>query len=116
MISTKIKVVIKVETDGDFYLGFPKYIHGLYKLKYNEGYYIELHLSEKTAKEKLIKFLKEIEIDSSKEYHKEDLKTGILNYEKQLNDIGLSSTYTDILGGGNWSFIVNVSRVWIEEF
>ena len=115
MISTTIKAVIKVETDCDFKLGFPKFIKGLYKLKYDQDYLLELRLNEKTAKDDLIEVLKEIEIDSSKEWHQKDLKEGVLDYEKQLKEHGLSGTYSDILGGGNWSFTVEISRVW-EEF
>ena len=43
------------------------------------------------------------------------MKEGFLDYEKQLKWHGLSGTYLDILGGGNWSFTVQISRV-LEEF
>ena len=79
-----IKVIIKAETDCDFKLGFPKFIKGLRKINYNGDYFIELHLNEETAKTDIIKFLREIEIDSSKDWHKEHLKLGIDDYEHQL--------------------------------
>ncbi len=110
-----IKVIIKAETDSDFTLGFPKFIKGLYKIILDTNYYIELHLNEKTALEDLIDFLCQLDINSTKEWHKKDLNKGITDYVLQLKDKGLSSCNSDLLGGGNWSLSVEVYRIK-EEF
>lgn len=107
-----IKVIIIVETDNDFILGFPKFIKGLKKIKYNGDYFIKLHFHEETAKTDIIEFLRGIEIDSSKEWHNEQLKTGINDYEKQLkNELCGSLDFFS----GNWLFQVEVYRI-TEEY
>lgn len=111
---TTIKVVIRVETDSDFILGFPTFIKGLKKIKKNEDYYIELEFDEKSAKKDLVTFLKGVDIKSSKEWHKETLSKGIIKYEDYMNQHGLTSSYNDLLGGGNWSFSVEVIKITQE--
>ena len=107
-----IKVIIKAETDGDFKLGFPKFIKGLRIIKYDQDYFIELHLDEETAGEDIIEFLREVEIDSSKDFHKGQLKSGIDDYEHQLKN-GLCGSFDFF--GGNWLFQVQMFRV-TEEY
>ena len=107
-----IKAIIKAETDCDFKLGFPKFIKGLRKIKYDGDYFIELHFKEETAKTDIIEFLREVEIDSSKDWHKEQLKSGIDDYEHQLKD-GLCGSLDFF--GGNWLFQVEIYRV-TEEY
>jgi hypothetical protein len=109
-----IKVVIKVETDSDFILGFPKFTRGLRKIKYDQDYHIELEFPESTAVDNLLEFLKGLEIDSCKEWHKGILESGLVNYETVLRNEGLTSCPTDLLGGGNWSFSILVFRVTEE--
>ena len=90
-------------------MGFPKFIRAArFKIKRNYDYKINLEFDETNAKDNLIHFLNELEIDSCKEWHKEDLKKGIDSYIQQLNEKGLSSCEVDILGGGNWSFSILV--------
>jgi hypothetical protein len=79
-----IKVVIKVETDSDFILGFPKFTRGLRKIKYDQDYHIELEFPESTAVDNLLEFLKGLDIDSCKEWHKSSLDSGMAKYEELL--------------------------------
>jgi hypothetical protein len=106
-----IKVIINVETDCDFKLGFPKLIKGLRQIRYDEDYFIELHLNEETAKTDVIEFLREVDIYSSKEWHKEQLEIGIDDYEIQLKN-GLCSSFDFF--GGNWLFKIEMCRVTEE--
>jgi len=108
-----IKVIIKAETDDDFKLGFPKFIKGLRKIKYDSNYFIKLELEENTAKTDIIEFLREIEMESSKDWHKGQFKLGVDTYEQQLENALCGSL--DFFGGGNWSFQVEVYRV-TEEY
>ena len=107
-----IKAIIIAETDCDFKLGFPKFIKGLRKIEYDQDYFIELHLNEETAKIDIIDFLREVEINSSKDWHKEQLKSGIDEYEQQLKE-GLCGSLDFF--GGNWLFQVEMYRV-TEEY
>lgn len=107
-----IKAIIIAETDCDFKLGFPKFIKGLRKIEYDQDYFIELNLNEETAKTDIIDFLREVEINSSKDWHKEQLKSGIDEYEQQLKG-GLCGSLDFF--GGNWSFQVEMYRV-TEEY
>lgn len=111
MTTTEVK--IRVETDNDFTLNFPKFA-GPYNIDYN-GYRYKLRLviNDIDPKSVLLHFLNNIEIRSCKEYHEEMLETGIKEYQKQIKDTDLRSCYTDILGGGNWSFLINVFK-WEE--
>lgn len=112
-IFTYIKVLIEVETDTDFSLIIPNY--NLYKLEYNQDYKIELRLDVESAKDDIIKFLKDIKINSSKDFHESTLTKSILDYQKQLDEIGISSSKFDLLGGGNWRFTIDVKKI-TEEF
>ena len=109
-----IKVVIKVETDSDFILGFPKFTKGLRKIKYEGDYEIQLEFPEESAIDDLLKFLKGIDIDSCKDWHKSTLDLGLARYEELLKSEGLTSSPFDLLGGGNWSFSILVFRVTEE--
>ncbi len=102
-----IKTIIKVETDSDFTLGFPRFIKGLRKISFDVDYFIELHFKEETVKTDIIEFLRSVEINSSKFWHKEQLKSGIDGYENQLKNELCSSR--DFFGG-NWSFQIYMYR------
>jgi len=106
-----IKVIIKVETDSDFTLSFPKNITGFYDIKYDGNYFIKICYEEKNALDGLVALLSEIEISSCKDWHSADLKKGISGYINQLNTLGLSSSIYDLIGGGNWSFTIDVLRI-----
>lgn len=112
-----IKVIITSETDGDFDLWFPKHIIGLRKLeRLGEEYTLELHYGESFSVRLLSEFLSEIEIHSCKDTHRDSLANGIAEYIAQLESEGISSCKHDLIGGGNWSFMVDVFRIneeWI---
>ena len=116
---TKIKVNIRIETDSDFVIESGYHIDrkdgSLSKIKYSgEGYKIVLELREnENTISSIVNFLKGIKIHSHKDYLEELLSKGIEKYEKQLLDIGLSSSGEDLLSG-NYSFVVDVCRVETE--
>ena len=108
MTTTEVK--IRIETDNDFNLDFPKF-RGPYKIDYDGNRYkLTLVINTIDTKSVLLDFLKGIKINSCKEYHTEMLETCIKEYEKQLKDTDLKSCYIDILGGGNWSFLIDVYK------
>ncbi len=112
MTSSIIKAVFRIQTDDDFTLKLPQEIKGLHKIKYNQNYKITLYLKEDTAIVDILKFLNQIEIVSAtKDWLNQDLKVGIEDYTHQLETNGLSSCYGDLLGGGNWSFAIHISRI-----
>ncbi len=119
MKQIKIKVDIRIETDSDFVIESGYHIDRkdgtLSKIKYNHvGYKIVLELKEnENTISNIINFLKGIKIYSHKDYLEELLSKGIDKYEKQLLDIGLSSSIEDLLSG-NYSFVVDVYKIETE--
>lgn len=112
-MKTEYKATIRVKTDGDFKLVFPPIIKGSYNINHKNGYSYKIKM-KLGSEDELIRFLEGISIDSSKEWHKEDLKQGVQDHKKQLILGGLGSNYQDLLGGGNWSFSVEVIKVTKE--
>jgi hypothetical protein len=106
---TIIQAVIAVGTDGDFSLTYGKPERCDYIMKFDGNYEFELTLEESTAVSVLKEFLKSFKISSSKDWHEKQLKDGINNYLNQLDKNLCSSE--DLLGGGNWSFRVDVIKI-----
>ena len=107
-----IEVEIAIETDGDFNLSFKSPKNCLYTIsnyKINLKYDFEWW-DEKTIKESLINFLKDVQMNTSKDYLKESFDEGKENLIKSINE-NLFEFHTDILGGGNWSFVLNAKRI-----
>jgi hypothetical protein len=109
LVETTIQAVITVETDGDFSLRCDNPERCDYVAKFDGNYEFELTLEESTAVDVLKEFLKSCKIRSSKDWHKKHLEDGIDLYLKQLDTHLCSSE--DLLGGGNWSFIVSITKI-----
>lgn len=110
-----IKVEIKIETDCDFVIILPRDIQGLKSFNRDEYEHLNLILEfeERKAKECLISFLKDFDISTHKSTLHDNFNKNKDSYVDELHQ-GLRSSY-DLLGGGNWSFCVHVSRFTIEE-
>lgn len=113
-----IRLNIEVETDADFVLNFlvPKNALEYTIKKYSGGYKIEVdfYQKEEDVRDHIISFLESIVIDSSKDWHKEQLKEGIENYKQLMEKEGLRS-YGDMLGG-NWQFLISLNRITEEPW
>lgn len=106
---TTIQAVITVGTDTDFSLSYNNPERCDYVAKFDGNYEFELTLEETTAVDVLKEFLKSCKIRSSKDWHEKQLEDGIDSY---LNQIGKNlCSSEDLLGGGNWSFIVNITKI-----
>ena len=109
LVETQIHAEIVVESYGDFSLDFTLPHKGEYEISNRGNYNFKLTLEEDNAVEVISDFLRSFTIHSSKDWHKKDLKEGIEKYLKQLSK-GLCSS-EDFLGGGNWTFRVDVTKL-----
>jgi len=113
-----IRLNIEVETDGDFTLDIPTPKNAReYKIKKFSGGYevrVDFYQKEGVIQEHIVSFLESISIDSSKDWHKEQLKEEIENYKTLMEKEGLRS-YGDMLGG-NWQFLVSLNRITEEPW
>jgi len=113
-----IRLNIEVETDNDFSLDFNTPNKALeYIIKKFEGGYtmeVDFYQNETDVVEHIIDFLENIKINSSKDWHEEDLREGVAGYKKILKEKGLQSC-GDILGG-NWQFLITLDRINVEKY
>jgi hypothetical protein len=110
----KYKLIIETETDSDYQLIFP-HIRFPHKIEYSGDYRVEIDFNNFTnAKKDIITFLQGLNIKTRKEYLENDFKNGMKDYLKILSKGKIQSS-VELLGGGNWSFIIHI-MLTTEEY